>query len=204
MSSMAHPPDLSCPTPGDFLSLVSSAEAEVATKQKGSTEDANRPPPSSNGLSGSAPTGPGMGPAGAIPALDKVGILGHVVWLMSQSGLHKHLFLSDLEWLVMPALSLGQFRIWHQTNPQGHNVPVAFASWAYLDEGAEARIKEGIKKLAPTDWKSGEALWLIDLIAPFGGADNVIKELREKVFEGRTVKSLQPAPDGKGLAVVEW
>jgi len=103
-----------------------------------------------------------------------------------------------MEWLVPPPLALGRLRVWRK-----NNMPVAFASWAYLDEAAEARIKQNIKKLAPVDWKSGENLWLIDMIAPFGGGDEAVKELREKVFMGKKVKSLQPAPGG-GVAVVDW
>jgi cytolysin-activating lysine-acyltransferase len=54
------------------------------------------------------------------------------------------------------------------------------------------------------DWKSGDNLWLMDMIAPFGGQDEAMKELREKVFAGRKIKTLQPAPSGEGMAVVEW
>ncbi len=45
---------------------------------------------------------------------------------------------------------------------------------------------------------------LIDLIAPFGGQQEIIKDLKDKVFEGKVVKTLQPALDGRGVAVVEW
>src|SRR5262245_57757454 len=38
-------------------------------------------------------------PAGAAKKTSEV--LGEIVWLMSQSGLHKQFFISDLEWLVM-------------------------------------------------------------------------------------------------------
>lgn len=131
-------------------------------------------------------------------------MLGEVVWLLTRSDAHKHLFLTELDWLVMPALQLRQFRIWRHENQ-----PVAFASWAYLsDEAAErfvAEAKSGrMGRIGPNEWKSGEALWLIDFVTPFGGADNMIKELREKVFEGQKIKTLQPAPDGSGPAVVEW
>jgi len=34
-------------------------------------------------------------------------MLGEIVCLMSQSPAHKHFSLADLEWLVMPALALG-------------------------------------------------------------------------------------------------
>ena len=132
-------------------------------------------------------------------AAEKVGLFGNIVWLMMQSAAHKHLFLTDMEWLVMPALQLNQFRIWQQ-----NGMPIVYASWAYLDEAAEGRMKENIKRLAPVDWKSGDTLWLVDMIAPFGGLDEAIKELKGTVFEGRTVKHLQPSPSGEGIAVVEW
>jgi len=38
-------------------------------------------------------------------------MLGDIVWLMSQSPAHKHFSLADLEWMVMPPLALGQYRI---------------------------------------------------------------------------------------------
>ena len=109
------------------------------------------------------------------------------------------MFMTDLEWLVLPPVMLKQFRIFRRDR-----IPVAFASWAYLNEDAARRLTNGSRRLKPQDWKSGEELWLIDLIAPFGGADGIIKELREKVFKGQTVKTLQAAPGGDGMAVVEW
>jgi len=72
------------------------------------------------------------------------------------------------------------------------------------NDDADTRIRGGIRRIMPTDWKSGEALWLMDFITPFGGSDQCLKELREKVFKGAKMKSLQPAPSGQGLAVVEW
>lgn len=42
------------------------------------------------------------------------------------------------------------------------------------------------------------------MIAPFGGQEEAMKELREKVFAGRKIKTLQPAPSGEGMVVVEW
>ena len=79
-----------------------------------------------------------------------------------------------------------------------------FSKGLAAEGAAAARLKEGVKKLRPTDWKSGDQLWMIDMIAPFGSADKAIQQLREQVFKGQTVKSLQPAPDGKGMAVAEW
>ena len=134
------------------------------------------------------------------PRFDHIGALGHAGWLMSRATEYRHLFINDLEWALMPPLALGQFRIWRQ-----QNMPVAFASWAFLGAPQEKRLQSGIRRLSPADWKSGEALWLIDLVTPFGGRDDVLKELKEKVFVGRAVKMLDfAAAKSNSVRMVEW
>ncbi len=143
-------------------------------------------------------TAPESAPPGR-PNLGPTDVLAHVVGLMLQSPAHKHLFLADLEWLVMPPLMLRQSRLFRKDG-----APVGYATWAYLSDEAEDRFKNGARRMRPDDWKSGENLWLIDLVAPFGGGEAMTKDLKEKVFEGKSIKTLQPAPDGEGIAVVEW
>ena len=52
-------------------------------------------------------------PAGAARTMAQV--LGEIVWLMSQSPLHKQMFIADLEWMVMTPALLGQFRLYYDT-----------------------------------------------------------------------------------------
>jgi len=125
--------------------------------------------------------------------------LFEIFWLLSQSPNHKYMFIADMEWYIMPPFRARQFRIFHKDG-----APIAFACWAYVSDEVEERLRDGSTKLRPEEWRSGENLWLMDIVAPFGGADFVIKELREKVFAGKRVKTWQPAPDGSGVAVVEW
>ncbi|MDO8388008.1 MAG: toxin-activating lysine-acyltransferase [Polaromonas sp.] len=49
-------------------------------------------------------------------------------------------------------------------------------------------------QLTTADWSSGDQIWLIDVFTPFGGAQDVLKDLREKVFSGQTVHQLAPVP----------
>ncbi len=62
----------------------------------------------------------------------------------------------------------------------------------------------GPGNFAPTEWRSGDQLWLIDLVCPFGGTEEAMRQLKEETFKDRKMKSLQPAPDKQGLSVVEW
>ncbi|KKJ76821.1 hypothetical protein WH95_10985 [Kiloniella litopenaei] len=128
-----------------------------------------------------------------------VEMLGQISWLMMQSPAHKHFFYADAEWLIMPALIQKQFRVFRKDGQ-----PVAYASWAHLNEEAEQRIMQGIIRLKPSEWNAGDRLWLIDLVAPFGGEEEILQQLREQVFKEEKIKTLQPAPDGNGMAVVEW
>jgi cytolysin-activating lysine-acyltransferase len=174
---------------------------------------ANGGPKSKSGKStpeGAAVPPPETAPADAAPAQKTprlsaaAAILGEVVWLLGRSDAHKHLFLTDLDWLVLPPVQLRQFRIW-----QNDNKPVAFASWAYLTEEAGERFANGARigrmgQNAPGTRKSGEQLWLIGFVAAVGRADGMIQELREKLFEGRKIKTLQPAPEGSWVGVMEW
>lgn len=137
-------------------------------------------------------------PAGSEP-IDKVTAMGHGIWLMSQVATHKHFFIADIEWMLVPPVATGQFRLW-----RNEGLPVGFATWALLSDEAEKRILEGgIRRLAPNDWNSGENVWLMDVIAPFGGREEAVREIKEQVFPGKTVKALQAAPDGAGVVAVE-
>jgi cytolysin-activating lysine-acyltransferase len=91
-------------------------------------------------------------------------VLGEIAWLMTQSPRHKAMALGDLEWLVMPAILLRQFRIFYQGEQ-----PVGVALWALADDLVAKRIDAGDKRLTAVEWKSGAAMRIVDVVAPFGG-----------------------------------
>ena len=99
-------------------------------------------------------------------------VLGEITWLMTQSPRHKAIPLGDLEWLVMPAILLRQFRIFYQGEQ-----PVGVALWALADEFVAKRIDAGDTRLTAVEWKSGTNMRIIDIVAPFGGE----AQMREQV-----------------------
>jgi cytolysin-activating lysine-acyltransferase len=99
-------------------------------------------------------------------------VLGEITWLMTQSPRHKAIPLSDLEWLLMPAILLRQFRIFYKDEQ-----PVGVALWALVDDLVAKRIDGGDKRLTAVEWKSGAKLRIVELVAPFGGE----AEMREQV-----------------------
>ncbi len=91
-------------------------------------------------------------------------VLGEITWLMTQSPRHKALTLADLEWLVMPAVLLQQFRIFYKGEQ-----PVGVVLWALADDIVAKRIDAGNTRLTAAEWKSGTQMRIVDVVAPFGG-----------------------------------
>ena len=131
--------------------------------------------------------------------LAKLPLLGPVIWLYMHAPSHKHLFLTDIEWMIIPPMALNQYKLYMK-----EEAPLAYASWALVDEETEKRLLSGRIRLAPKDWKSGDRLWLIDLVAPFGGGKDVLKDIRDNVFPSRPIKQLVPDANGKGVRPIEW
>lgn len=128
----------------------------------------------------------------------KVPLLGPVAWLLMQQPTTRHLFLADLEWRVMPALVLDQAKLYLR-----EQTPLAFVSWGRLSETAAKHYQQPPYHLAPSDWKSGEQIWIVDLVAPFGNAQEILKDVRENLFPAHAIHQLAPATDTK-LSILRW
>ena len=63
--------------------------------------------------------------------------------------------------------------------------------------GGEAMLVRGTTKLRPQDWKNGDRLWVVEVIAPFGGAEEMVKDLKANVHPTREIKFLALGRDGK-------
>ncbi len=127
-------------------------------------------------------------------------VLGAINWLTINSPQHRHLFISDLEWSIIPPVMLKQFKLFKDND----NRTVAYASWAKISQEVEDRIfKTGNVKLAPADWNSGNKIYLIDVITPFGGNMTIITKLYETEFKDKKeISIIRPKKDGKSLEKV--
>lgn len=127
----------------------------------------------------------------------KIPLLGPVSWLMMNSPASRHAFLADLEWRVMPPLVLDQAKLYMKDE-----MPTAFATWAYLSDAVIERYAQPPFHLAPADWKSGDKIFLIDVIAPYGGATDVIADLKSTVLAGKTIHQLGPREPSAPLNIM--
>jgi cytolysin-activating lysine-acyltransferase len=55
---------------------------------------------------------------------------------------------------------------------------------------------EGDGRMGPADWKSGDQLWVVEVISPFADAEALVADLKEKVFPTREIKMLVAGADG--------
>jgi cytolysin-activating lysine-acyltransferase len=120
-------------------------------------------------------------------------VLGEITWLLTQSQIHKNMFLTDLEWFVMPAILTEQFRVWN--GPEG--TPAAFVTYAFVSPDTDARLEAGAHKLAPHEWQGGDILWLMEVVAPFGAVDEIMLDLVKTAFPEQVFKFHMTTPDGK-------
>ena len=133
-------------------------------------------------------------------SLAKLPILGPAMWLYTHDPLKKFMFIGDIDWAVLPPVVLDQCRLYTR-----NGLPYAFVTWASVSDDIDARLRSSQPKVAPHEWKTGDNLWIIDAIAPFGQLEETLQELRETMFPGKKVCALLPDPmRGGTLTVREW
>jgi cytolysin-activating lysine-acyltransferase len=93
---------------------------------------------------------------------------------------------------VMTPVILQQFRMFYQDAPpeQGGRRPIGVILWGTVSADVDAMLARGTNRLRPQDWKSGDTAWVVEVIAPFGGGDAMVADLKAKVFAGRELRAL--------------
>ncbi|KQZ63106.1 hypothetical protein ASD54_01610 [Rhizobium sp. Root149] len=136
----------------------------------------------------------------AVKKLGAMEALGSMTALALQSPLHRYWRISDIQANFLPALKSGQCKIYFD----GPNDPIAFVTWALLDDAAhEKLLSDGVTPNAG-QWSSGSYLWFIDIVAPYGDAAKVIRDMRENYFSGKNGYSIKRNLDGSINRIKQW
>lgn len=127
--------------------------------------------------------------------------LGEVMSVLMRAPQFRTLPLSEVQSLVVPPLSLGQFLIAEaRSQSQGYVTPVATALWAKVSNEVDRKLSEGLEgpiRLAPQDWKSGDNAWLIVLAGNAQAIAPMLKKFQETTLKGRPLKMRAKNKDGK-------
>ena len=105
-------------------------------------------------------------------------MIGGVMLLSQHSPLHRHYVVAEWQQRIMPAFELNQFCYYE--DDQGR--PIAFCNWAFLSEQNRDELLSGTRELLPSDWRSGEHIYIPEMIAPFGHGRQIVNDLRRRVF----------------------
>lgn len=97
------------------------------------------------------------------PSEEKLRVYGDMLFLAFRSDRHRRMTTATMRAWLEPPVELGQFRVFRIDG-----VPRGMYTWAWLSPEAGRRMIAG-EALAPGDWRSGETLWLMDMIAPYRG-----------------------------------
>lgn len=126
--------------------------------------------------------------------------LGYILGLFSNSKYHSKLSVTRFMNSVIPVLRHNQFKLFFK----GFR-PIGFVSWSLLSDEVAEKYKEGKYLFKNEDWKSGENIWIIDFVVPYSkeDRDEVIKNLKEKVFVDKTINALLRNPYGSIKKVVK-
>jgi cytolysin-activating lysine-acyltransferase len=88
---------------------------------------------------------------------------GDAAFLAMRSPRHAASTVSSLRAALEPPLIMGQYRIF-----RFDGVPRGIITWGWFSPEVEKAYVAG-EVLRPEDWRSGDRLWLVDLIAPYRG-----------------------------------
>jgi cytolysin-activating lysine-acyltransferase len=125
---------------------------------------------------------------------------GEIVSVFLRTPARRHLFLADLEWLVLPALATGQFALAEARQKEsGLAAPVAVMLWATVSAEVDARLTASAGKpvrLKPDEWTSGANAWLVEAIGEPRAVKALIDRTLRGPLKGRDLKVTTRGADG--------
>ncbi len=126
-------------------------------------------------------------------------VLGATVWLWMHSESHRDAPLHTLSSLLLPAITLRQFILISEGIK-----PVFYLSWAIMNKDAEQRYLSNHSACMPIeDWNSGERMWILDWVAPFGHTHR-LRPLIADLFPNRCFRGLQHRGNERGARIMKY
>ncbi|WP_343583466.1 toxin-activating lysine-acyltransferase [Herbaspirillum sp.] len=124
---------------------------------------------------------------------------GSVSWLWLHSERHRNIPLHTLATLLLPAIKQRKFVMVSEGGK-----PVFYMSWADMDEEAESRyLRHSPEQMRSEDWDSGERMWVLDWVAPFGHSRLMSRLIRGRLFARCQLRSLYHKGSDSGLRIKE-
>jgi hemolysin-activating ACP:hemolysin acyltransferase len=127
--------------------------------------------------------------------------LTQIIGVLMRSQHYRQYTLGDLDWLVIPPVLAGQFRIGEvKTKKDDATIPVAVLLWAKVSPEVDERLTKSdspVIRLSPEEWTSGDILWLTHAAGEPRFVRELLRQIGETTFKGREVKTRARGEDGK-------
>lgn len=137
---------------------------------------------------------------GAATPAAKPLLLEAILELALHSPLHRQYCLRDISERILGSLSLNQHRLYVL---EGR--PIGFVNWAWLDEATANRFASGSYNLRAHEWSCGPHLWIPELLAPYGHARQIIRDLRSNVFaKGTPARAVRVNAKGERVGLARY
>jgi cytolysin-activating lysine-acyltransferase len=139
-------------------------------------------------------------PAGSPALLHQYTLLGRLAWLWMNSPLQRDWDMSTAARFLLPPILHEQVELIERDG-----VPVAYCSWAWLDQDAELRYMMNPSAMRVEDWKSGDRLWFADWVAPFATVDSwSLRRRMMRRFPDQVARAIRVKRERKTARVMEF
>lgn len=120
-----------------------------------------------------------------------------ILSVLMKSDPYRKVALGHIEQFIAPPMLSGQFAIM-DARINGQIVPVAVAFWAHVSAEVDRRLSDASVPaiLQPPEWRSGDILWLVDIVGQPQAVGQLMQQLKAKAFAGREVKMRRKDADG--------
>ena len=167
-----------------------------------STVDSNKNRPASDILKSLDPTQIGAAFSKLLAAS-----VGDLVVVLSRSPAHKHYSLADIEWMVVPPVTKGQFYIAEAMDQtHGFRAPIAAVTWAFVSDEVDQSLHkqtETVRRLRPDQWNCGSSAWLIDAAGDVEGVRKALLWLAAGPFKDRPLKLTVGGPGATKVTTLD-
>ena len=125
-------------------------------------------------------------------------VLGSVVWLWLHSARHKEMPLHTLPTILMPAIKHRKFILVIEAGR-----PVFYLSWADFNPNAESRYVQHPLNISDEDWSSGDRMWVVDWVAPFGHSKAMSELLKKSLFVNKWMRAHYHRGTERGKTIIK-
>ena len=130
------------------------------------------------------------------PNDDILRVFGEIAFLCFYSQLYREWSMQAIAKVFEPPIYLKQFQVY-----RARGVPRGVVTWAKLNAEAEAKHIAGGGLDDFDEWRSGDQLWIMDIMAPWGHGKAIIDNIKATI-EVDSVKTVRIHNGRK--KILEW